>query len=89
MSEIAVTGFVISLLLGTNAFFIKRLVDKIDHTSRAGDQTSISVTQLTQTVNSIGNQLREIKSDIKDLRRVEIEVAILKAQLNNPSQNDG
>lgn len=74
---ISILGGAVTLLLAGNLYFIKRLVDKLELTSAQGLQVS-------QTVNGIGNQLREIKADIKDLRRIEIEVAVLKAQTNKP-----
>ncbi len=58
------------LLLSGNIFFVKRLVEKVE-----------SLSQLPRDVNAIGNQLRELKADIKDLRKIEIEVAVMKSHL--------
>lgn len=67
----------IVLLLGGNAYFIKRLVDKVE--------TSAEVAKSAKTtVDSVLNQLREIKSKIEDLRRIEIDVAVLKSAFSAP-----
>lgn len=84
---IALAGSVIALLLSGNLFFIKRLVDKIDLTSKAQEAYSTEVSNLSQCVAGVSNQLREIKLDIKELRRIEIEVAVLKAQQQQQQQN--
>jgi hypothetical protein len=34
------------------------------------------------TVKGMGDKLREIKADIKELRRIEIDVAVLRSQIN-------
>lgn len=89
-SLLAVAGTVITLLLSGNIFFIKRLVDKIDLTSKTQEAHSFQVSKLSQCVDGVANQLREIKIDIKELRRIEIEVAVLKAhQQHKPLQEDG
>lgn len=73
------TGF--SVLLAGNLFFIKRLIDKIEQSSKAASDASAAAANADQSVRSLSNQMREIKSEIKDLRRVEIDVAILKHQM--------
>lgn len=79
---LSILSVVATTLLAGNVYFVRRLVDKIDHTSKANESTSAQVAQVSQGLNGLGNQLREIKSDIKDLRRIEIEVAVLKSKLN-------
>lgn len=64
---------VASLLLAGNLYFVKRLVDKVENNSASNSVLSLSVT-------GIGTQLNEIKSEIKDLRKIEIEVAVLKSR---------
>ncbi len=65
---------VASLLFGGNIFFIKKLVDKVDKNNTSNDRMEISF-------KNLGDQLKEIKQDIKDLRRIELEVAVLKSKL--------
>lgn len=79
---LAVSGTIITLLLSGNIFFIKRLVDKLERTASAHETTSGEVSQLTVAVSGMGDKLREIKADIKELRRIEIDVAVLRAQVN-------
>lgn len=78
-------GVLITMLLAGNIYFVKRLITKIDETSLVNAKLSSLVSKLSESVGGLGNQLREIKSDIKDLRRLEIEVAVLKSHLNPPS----
>jgi len=60
-----------SLLFAGNIFFIKKLVDKVDNNN---DSTK----RMEQTLTGFDIQLKDLKTDIKDLRRIEIEVAVLK-----------
>lgn len=82
-----VAGLVISLLLSGNIYFVKRLVEKVEKTGCGHAELNANVNNLSQSVAALGNQLREIKLDIKELRRIEIEVAVLRSQLN-PSKAD-
>ncbi len=71
-SELISAGaFILVLLLSGNAYFIKRLVSQID-----------KVSGLSEAINLLSPQLAEIKQDIKDLRRIEIEVAVLRSQMS-------
>lgn len=79
---ITIAGVILGLLLSGNIYFIKRLVDKLDRTAETNEETTATVNQLGRDVSGLGSQLTEIKLDIKELRRVEIEVAVLRAQLN-------
>jgi hypothetical protein len=56
-------------------FFIKKLIEKIDSTSGRAAKA-------LDNISSIAVQLQEIKSEIKELRKVAIEVAVLKATLD-------
>lgn len=86
---LGLVGTVFSLLLGMNIYFVKKLVDKIDDTAMSQTNSKTAVQRLEDgmkvvkdNVQSVSNSLREIKSEIKDLRRVEIEVAVLKSHIN-------
>jgi len=70
-----VSGSVLTLLLSGNIFFIKRLVDKLEKTATSHEKTSSHVSKLTEAVSGMGDKLREIKADIKELRRIDIDVA--------------
>lgn len=71
-----------TLLLSGNIYFVKRLVDKIEDTNKQTAKDHSSVTQLFREVSDVSAQLKEIKQDIKDLRRIEIDVAVLKSTKN-------
>ena len=65
---------VASLLFTGNLFFIKKLVDKVE-------ANSSSSSRMEEALERFDHQLKELKQDIKDLRRIEIEVAVLKQQV--------
>jgi hypothetical protein len=72
---LAVTGFCFSGLIYVNIFFIKKLIEKIDTASSRAARALDNITM-------ISGQLGEIKSEIKELRHVAVEVAVLKATLD-------
>lgn len=74
-------GALISLLLGANAFFIKRLIDRIDIAGKDASEAKDSARSAQASAAGLGGLMREIKQDIKDLRRTEIDVAILKSHM--------
>lgn len=76
----SLSGAAIMLLLGGNMYFIKRLVDKID----AAASTAAAA---NSAVAAMSGFLREIKADIKDLRRIEIDVAVLKSSFTSRKKN--
>src|SRR5690606_3173222 len=72
----SILAVLVPILLGGNLFFIKRLIDKIEH-------ADVAAKEAKGAAQSIGGLMREIKQDIKDLRRIEIDVAILKETAPN------
>lgn len=78
----SIFGTVVALLFSGNIYFIKRLVDRLEKTANAHEKTTAEVSQLTQNMMGLANQMRDIKADIKEFRRIEIEVAVLRAQFN-------
>lgn len=88
MEPIQIVGGLFSVLLAGNMFFIKRLIDKIEVTAQSASAASVAAANADASVKSLSNQMREIKSEIKDLRRVEIDVAILKHQMGLTRRDD-
>lgn len=86
---IAVMGTVMALLFAGNVYFVKRLIDKVELASTAHHDTGRQLSKLSTDVNAIGAQVREIKSDVKDLRHIEIEVAVLRSQIQDKSRDNG
>jgi uncharacterized coiled-coil DUF342 family protein len=80
--------FVCSLLLSGNFFFIKKLVDKIESTNEQRATINAAVAQLFKEVSEVSNHLRELRQEIKDLRRIEIDVAVLKSNHKNEFAKD-
>lgn len=68
-----------SLLFTGNLFFIKKLVDKVE----AGNVSSIRTADLMET---FGAQIKELKQDIKELRRIELDVAVLKHTIRGENE---
>lgn len=75
-----VTGFIM-ILLGANAYFVKRLVDRLDTAATDASEAKKSAQSAQTSTAALGGLMREIKADIKDLRRTEIDVAILKSHM--------
>lgn len=84
---ISLAGVLIMLFLAGNIYFIKRLVDKVESTSSSATKAWNSITNIVGTVDNMSNQLRDIRTEIKDLRRIEIEVAVIKSQMGLKSLN--
>jgi hypothetical protein len=77
-------GSAVALLLSGNLYFIKRLVDKVEITAESSHSAAT-------TAQLVASQMAELKAEVKDLRRVEIDVAILKGHLGlrvNPINPD-
>ena len=72
---VAVLGFFLTGIIYTNLFFIKKLIEKIDTASGRAAKA-------LDNISSIAVQLQEIKSEIKELRHVAVEVAVLKATMD-------
>lgn len=71
----------VSLLLACNAYFIKRLIDKLDSTDgKAGEALRVS--------HDNARILGEIKSEVKELRHLEIDVAVMKSSLKAAKQTN-
>lgn len=63
-----------SLLFTGNLFFIKKLVDKVE----ANNSFAL---RMEDAIESFHLQLKDLKIDIKELRRIEIDVAVLKNKI--------
>lgn len=90
---LALLGTIGSLLLAGNVFFIKRLIDKVERSGVAEVELKGAVEKLGKDVNALGASLRdfksEIKSELKEFRRLEIDLGIIKAQIGtNPKGKD-
>lgn len=88
MSETAqvllgLAGSLVLLLLSGNIYFIKQLVGKIGKTAESAHEALTSITMVSSNVKIISDQLQDIKSEIKDLRRLEIEIAVIKSQMGS------
>lgn len=72
---LSVAGFCLTGMIYVNVFFVKKLIEKIDvASSRAA--------RALDNISVIANQLQEIKTEIKELRHVAVEVAVLKATMD-------
>lgn len=92
---LSATGIVGSLLLGANIYFVKRLIDKVEKTSDGNLLANAAVEKLSRDVNALGTLFREfrteiktdLKTELKDFRRIEIDLGIIKAQMNLPNRS--
>lgn len=72
----------VGILFAGNIYFVKRLVEKLENTSVEQGKQNATLGKIQTDLNGIGSSLREVKSEIKDLRRVEIEIAVLKSHFS-------
>lgn len=77
---------IFGLLLAGNIFFIKSLVAKIESTALTSLTTSNLVASLSQSVKNLTAELKEIKIEVRSLKNLEIQLAVLEAQVKQ--QND-
>lgn len=78
---IGLGGALVTLLLAGNIYFIKRLIDSIDKT----DKTATAALRLAEAQSkdkTVDKALSEIKGELKELRRLEIDVAVMKSSIN-------
>ncbi len=71
-------GSVFALLLAGNLYFLNKLITKVEGVGAM--QTTVAL--VNERINSILNQIKEITTDLKELRKMEIEVAVIREQLN-------
>lgn len=77
----AIGSGLVSILLGGNVYFVKRLIEKIEATAKSATEASFSASNAAVSAQNASSELKDIKSEIKELRRLEIDVAILKSHL--------
>ena len=78
---LSVAGVLVSLLLAGNIYFIKRLIDQIE-TSRDLSRDAF------KRAGSVSSTLKEIKSDVKALHQVQVDVAVLKSMVYRRNRKD-
>ena len=79
----------IGVLFAGNLFFLRRLVTRIDESSISASKMDGYVTLLNQNIISLTASIQEIRSDLKDLRKMEVDVAVLRYQLNQNVERMG
>jgi F0F1-type ATP synthase membrane subunit b/b' len=71
---VSVAGFLIVALLTVNAFFVKKLVEKLDETERAVNNSALQVTALKTNVDAYSVQINDLKTEVRELRKIEVDV---------------
>lgn len=84
-----VIGSVFTGLVAANAFFIRRLVDKIDHTSEVARQAASKAESFDRNLKDFVEQIRGIREDLKEMRTLDKQLAKLEAQLQILLVKDG
>lgn len=77
MELLTLSGTLILLLLGGNAFFVRGLIGEIKKANATSSAGAL-------IIENLARQIEEMKNEIKDLRKLEIEVAVLKSHLSHP-----
>lgn len=84
-SVLMVFGPVLGLLLMGNLFFIRDLVGKIqiaiEQQTSSQKMVQERMTKISASIEQLTHQLYETRQEVKDLKRVETDVAVLKALL--------
>lgn len=87
---LGLVGTLGSVMLAGNAYFVKRLIDKVESAAKAEIEVKAMLGKLGQDVNAIGAAFRDFKADfkteLKDLRRFEIDLGIIKAQVSTATK---
>jgi uncharacterized membrane protein YqhA len=71
---VSVAGFLIVTLLAVNAFFVKKLVEKLDETEKAVNHSALQVTALKTNVDAYSVQINDLKTEVRELRKIEVDV---------------
>jgi len=69
---------IIGILFGGLTFFAKRIVDKVDKIDVNQLLMRGQVDRLSSDLNGIGGKVNGVQNDVKELRKLEIVVAVLK-----------
>lgn len=75
LALVSVAGFCFTGVVYVNIFFLKKLIEKIDVASSRAARALDNISVIT-------NQLNDIKIEIKELRHMAVEVAVLKATMD-------
>lgn len=82
----SIGGSLIALLLAGNIYFVKRLIDKTDKTDKTATAALALAKAQDKSMMIIAKRqektLGEIREELKELRHLEIDVAVLKSCLN-------
>lgn len=69
------------ILLAANAYFIKRLIDKLDHTDQKATDALSEAKTYSRAAEKFLEQIREIRTDIRDMRSFDKQIAVVESQL--------
>lgn len=78
-----------TLLLGANAYFIRRLIDKIDQTSDKAGTACYKVEMFEKSIERFVEEVKGIRKDLKEIHELDKQLGKLEAQLHILLSKDG
>lgn len=86
---LSICGVIMGFLLSGNIYFIKQVFDKVNATSATQVQQGVVITAIGTSVADIKGDMREFRTDLKSIGKLEKDVAVIQAQLSFNPQLSG
>lgn len=84
-----VIGFLFSLLIAANAYFIKRLIDRIEHTAEVAREAASKAAHFERSIDGFVKEIRGIRKDLREIHELDKQLGKLEAQLQILLVKDG
>lgn len=82
-------GSAFTILLGANAYFIKRLIDRIDHTAELASSAASKAATFERSIEGFVKEIKGIRKDLKEIHELDKQLSKLEAQLQLLLAKDG
>lgn len=84
-----VVGVLFSVMFGANAYFIKRLIDKIDHTAEVARSAASKAASFERSIDGFVKEIKGIRKDLREIHELDKQLGKLEAQLQLLLAKDG
>lgn len=84
-----VIGVLFSTMLGANAYFIKRLIDKIDNTAEVARNAAAKAGSFERSIDGFVREIKGIRKDLREIHELDKQLSKLEAQLQLLLAKDG
>ena len=82
-------GFLFTLLMGGNIFFLKRVMDRIDIAHTKASDAEKSVEGIEDTIEKFLKEIAGIRQDLREIHKLDKQLSKLEAQLQLLLAKDG